>query len=164
MGVAVQLTIVGGGETEGTLKQLVQELDLTAEITFLGQVGDREKNDALRRAHFLIHTSVREGWGLNVIEANAMGAPAAVYPVAGLVDSTIDNVTGIVTKNESPENMAECFASILKEPGKYNSLRVQAWKRSALFTWENVLPPAVDWLEQQAGKTVGREMAGKANS
>ena len=129
MGVAVQLTIVGGGEVEATLRQLVRELDLTAEITFLGQVGDREKNDALRRAHFLIHTSVREGWGLNVIEANAMGAPAAVYPVAGLVDSTIDNVTGIVTKNESPESMAECLAGMLEEPGKYDSLRIQAWKR-----------------------------------
>ena len=42
----------------------------------------------------MVHTSIREGWGLNVIEANAMGTPAIVYPVGGLVDSTVDGPIG----------------------------------------------------------------------
>ena len=39
------------------------------------------------RAHVLVATSVREGWGLNVSEAAACGTPAIGYSVPGLVDS-----------------------------------------------------------------------------
>src|SRR5262249_2405639 len=89
-GADVRLTIVGTGEVEDALKQLARELGLAGRIEFTGLLDEQKKNDCLRRAHFLVHTSVREGWGLNVIEANAMGTPAVVYPVGGLVDSTLD--------------------------------------------------------------------------
>jgi Glycosyl transferases group 1 len=43
----------------------------SADVTFTGQLSEEQKNGELRRAHILLHTSMREGWGLNVIEANA---------------------------------------------------------------------------------------------
>ena len=92
--VEANLTIVGAGEAEESLKRLVSEKGLTDRVTFTGAVPEDEKNAHLQSAHFLIHTSVREGWGLNVIEANAMGTPAIVYPVGGLVDSTVHEETG----------------------------------------------------------------------
>jgi glycosyltransferase involved in cell wall biosynthesis len=149
-GIKTQLTIVGGGEVERSLKQLVEKLGLTKEIIFAGPLAEFEKNEALRNAHFLVHTSIREGWGLNVIEANAMGVPAVVYPVDGLVDSTIQDVTGIITPEESPESMAACLEDVLKTPAKYDAYRLRAWERSKAFAWDKVLPPACEWLEMQA--------------
>ncbi len=108
------------------------------------------KNDILRRAHFLVHTSIREGWGLNVIEANAMGTPAMVYPVAGLVDSTVADVTGIIVPAETPEALADSLTAAAKEPGKYQNYRVKAWERSQTFAWDKVLPLVCDYLEAQA--------------
>ena len=64
-------------------------------MRFAGRLDDAEKNIELQKAHLLLHTSMREGWGLNVIEANAMGTPAVVYPVGGLVDSTVHGQTGL---------------------------------------------------------------------
>jgi glycosyltransferase involved in cell wall biosynthesis len=151
-GIPVQLTIVGGGEATSQLKNLVDNLKLTKEVSFAGQLREEEKNAAMQRAHFLVHTSIREGWGLNVIEANAMGTPAVVYPVGGLIDSTVNGVTGIVTSNETPESMADSLAATLREPARYNSYRVKAWERSKTFAWKAVLPPACDWLEEQARK------------
>src|SRR5438046_3296192 len=121
--------------------------DFHGRITFTGQLPESEKNEKLRQAHLLIHTSMREGWGLNVIEANAMGTPAVVYPVHGLVDSTIHDETGIVTAQESPEALADAFVEILRMPEKYHRLRVNAWQRSKTFKWKNVLPIECDWLE-----------------
>jgi glycosyltransferase involved in cell wall biosynthesis len=89
------LTVVGSGEVQGDLKQLVNELGLEAQVVFTGSLAEPEKNAQLMQAHVLLHTSVREGWGLNVIEANALGTPAVVYPVAGLVDSTVHGETGL---------------------------------------------------------------------
>jgi glycosyltransferase involved in cell wall biosynthesis len=98
----------------------------------------------------LIHASLREGWGLNVIEANAMGTPAVVYPVGGLVDSTLHGETGTVTPEETPASLAAGVVALLNRPAEYDRLRVNAWERSKTFAWRNVLPPACDWLEQQA--------------
>ncbi|MEI9864240.1 MAG: glycosyltransferase family 4 protein [Limisphaerales bacterium] len=151
-GVDVRLAIVGTGEVEMTLRQLVTDLGLTDKVEFTGRLDEQKKDEHLRRAHFLVHTSVREGWGLNVIEANAMGTPAIVYPVGGLVDSTLDNKTGLVTGNETPVAVADAVSAIISAPDKYHQLRMNAWNRSKKLVWPEVLPPACDWLESQASK------------
>jgi glycosyltransferase involved in cell wall biosynthesis len=150
--IAARLTIVGGGEIEKELKQLALQAGLATAIEFAGKLTETEKNSRLRQAHFLLHTSVREGWGLNVIEANALGTPAIVYPVAGLVDSTVHGETGIVTAAETPAAVADALAEISSSPEKYERLRLNAWNRSKTFAWNQVLPPVCDWLEQQAAK------------
>jgi glycosyltransferase involved in cell wall biosynthesis len=149
-GTEAQLTVVGTGETDGQLKQLARELGVGEKVNFTGPLEEADKDEALRRAHFLVHTSVREGWGLNIIEANAMGTPAAVYPVGGLVDSTVNDVTGIIAPAETPEGIADALAAIARAPAKYDRWRIGAWERSKTFAWNRVLPPACDWLEAQA--------------
>lgn len=54
---------------------------------FVGHVSEAEKYAELARAHALVTTSVREGWGLVVDEAAAMGVYPIGYRVPGLVDS-----------------------------------------------------------------------------
>jgi glycosyltransferase involved in cell wall biosynthesis len=148
--VPAQLTIVGDGESKLELEQLAKTLRVEERIRFTGQLAEKEKNAELRRAHFLIHTSLREGWGLNVIEANAMGTPAAVYPVGGLVDSTVPGQTGLVTAAETPESLADALTEIVKRPDLYSRYRVNAWERSQTFSWPAVLPQMVAWLEERA--------------
>ena len=150
--VKAEMTIVGAGECEAELKRLATELRVEENIRFAGALSEREKDDVLRRAHFLLHTSLREGWGLNVIEANAMGAPAAVYPVAGLVESTLHEQTGLVAEAETPESLAASLVTALKRPEDYERWRRAAWLRAKEFHWSNVLPRACDWLETQAGR------------
>ena len=149
-GVPVHLTIVGTGETEGQLRQLASDLQLGAQVTFTGPLSEADKDERLRQAHFLLHTSMREGWGLNVIEANAMGTPGAVYPVAGLIESTLHDETGLISKEETPESLGAALKTILHAPEKYEGYRVKAWERAKTLHWDKVLPGACDWLEEQA--------------
>jgi glycosyltransferase involved in cell wall biosynthesis len=151
-GVQAHLTIVGSGEAEQRLKQIAAEPELAGHITFTGQLREKGKNARLSEAHFLVHTSLREGWGLNVIEANAMGTPAIVYPVGGLVDSTVHNQTGIIATSETPQAIASALAELVKTPNEYGRLRTNAWERSKTFAWDKVLTPACNWLEKQAAK------------
>ncbi len=157
--VAARLTIVGTGETEVFLRQTANNLGVGERVEFTGQLAENEKNEWLRQAHFLVHTSIREGWGLNVIEANAMGTPAIVYPVDGLVDSTRNNETGLVTRDETPGAVAEAVLNICRAPEIYDELRINAWNRSMTFAWNKVVPPVCDWLESQ---TTGETPAAKA--
>ena len=148
--INARLTLVGGGETEPALKQLVEELNLQSNVTFTGMLPEKEKDALLRDSHFLLHTSQREGWGLNVIEANAMGTPAIVYPVEGLTESTLDEQTGLVSKEQSPASLAERVESTLKRETDYQTWRIAAWDRAKEYHWDNVLPKACDWLEEMA--------------
>lgn len=149
-GVATRLTIVGGGESGSGLRELAGNLGLREKVQFTGRVSEEIKNREMRQAHLLVHASVREGWGLNVTEANALGTPAVVYPVDGLVDSTIHRKTGLITTAETPESMADAIIELTRHPEEYDRYRRNAWERSKAFQWEQVLPPACDWLEQTA--------------
>jgi glycosyltransferase involved in cell wall biosynthesis len=149
-GVQTHLTVVGSGEEETCLRQESASGTLAGNVTFTGQLTEAEKDARLRRSHLLVHTSIREGWGLNVLEANAMGTPGAVYPVAGLIESTLDGQTGIVSREETPESLADGIQALLNKPDQYQSFRVNARERAKTFHWSRVLPPACDWLEQQA--------------
>lgn len=149
-GVEAQLTIVGGGSSEPSVRALTSQLGLHSRVTMAGALTEREKDALLRRAHLLLHTSLREGWGLNVIEANAMGTPAAVYPVAGLIESTLHERTGVVAAAETPAALADSVQSCLRQPDRYETYRRAAWERAKTFHWNQVLPLACDWLESQA--------------
>ena len=137
---------------ESRLKQLTSELEMTSRIEFAGFLSEKDKDARLRKAHLLVHTSLREGWGLNVLEANAVGTPAVVYPVEGLVDATLQDKTGLVTRDETPESVADSAQELLKAPAKYAEFRVAARDRTREFHWSRILPPACDWLEKQASR------------
>ena len=151
-GIEANLTIVGTGAAESQLRQMASQLGLSGRISFTGLLSEAEKDARLRGAHLLVHTSIREGWGLNVLEANALGTPAIVYPVDGLVDATLHGQTGIVARQETPESLAEDLAGLLKTPELYQRFRANACERTKAFQWRQILPPACDWLEKQATK------------
>lgn len=151
-GVDARLTIVGAGEIESQLRSLPGELGISPFVEFTGALPESEKDARLRQSHFLLHTSQREGWGLNVIEANAMGTPAAVYPVAGLVESTLNDETGVVSMEETPRSLANRLMEAVAQPENYQRWRRAAWERAKTFHWDNVLPKACEWFEMQARK------------
>tara|TARA_B100001971_G_scaffold205394_1_gene222799 strand:- start:1230 stop:2315 length:1086 start_codon:yes stop_codon:yes gene_type:complete len=146
----VHLKIVGTGEEEAALKRYVDELDLGDYVEFCGLLTEENKDVALREAHFLLHTSIREGWGLNVIEANAMGTPAVVYPVPGLLESTLHRQTGLVSDEDTPQSLAEAIANVQSSEGHYQDWRTAARDRAREFHWDTVLPVACDQLEAWA--------------
>ena len=149
-GINCTLQIVGGGDSERQLREVAVRCGVAGEVHFRGPLPESEKDAVMRESHLLLHTSQREGWGLNVIEANAMGTPAAVYPVEGLRESTLDNETGVVARGETPELLAARIIELLQDAELYRTVRVAAWERAKTFHWSIILPIACDWLEEMA--------------
>jgi glycosyltransferase involved in cell wall biosynthesis len=119
-------------------------------VEFTGKLGEAEKDRRLCDAHLLLHASLREGWGLNVTEANAMGTPAVVYPVGGLVDSTVHGETGVVVDAETPAALAAGVRAALHDDPAYRAMCGRALERARSLHWSRVLPATCDWLEAQA--------------
>ncbi len=158
-GVPARLTVVGGGELETALRQEAATLQLGDAIKFAGLLSEADKDVILRDAHLLLHTSVREGWGLNVIEANALGTPAVVYPVAGLRESTLHDQTGLVAERETPAALADGIVSLIGDDARYQRYRRGAWERAQTMHWDRILPAACAWFEARArGEKAGPQM------
>lgn len=62
-----------------------------------------------------MHASVKEGWGLIVIEATNQAILSVVYNVAGLQNSVRNNITGIVLEDNSAEEMVKQAVELIKD-------------------------------------------------
>ena len=135
---ACRLWIVGGGEPAYVveLRALAGRLGLASAVEFAGRVPEEEKYDRLSRAHLLLHPSQHEGWGINVIEANAVGTPAVAYAVPGLRDSIRDGVTGALCPPGRPATLAAAAAALLANPSRYATMQREALAWSRRFTWD----------------------------
>jgi glycosyltransferase involved in cell wall biosynthesis len=101
-----------------------------------GRVSEVRKIELLQKSHILAVTSVKEGWGLVVTEANSQGTPAVVYDVDGLRDSVRHNDTGIIVENNTPTAMARAIVALLDDTAAYERLRQAAWEWSRQITFD----------------------------
>lgn len=76
-------------------------------VEVLGRVDEATKAERLAAAWALVATSVREGWGLVVSEAAAMGTYSVGYRVPGLVDSV--TAAGGVLCDPNPTALASAL-------------------------------------------------------
>lgn len=132
-----RLLIIGSGDAKGELESLVAQLDLKNHIKFTNYVQEKEKVRLLSKAWVCVNPSLKEGWGITVIEANACGTPAIAYDVPGLRDSILDGKTGILVKeNGNFEKLAEAILAILKDEELRKKLSKNALEWSKEFTWD----------------------------
>ncbi len=129
-----QFWIVGKGN-ESLIKKKAEDLGLS-DLKYWGYVSDQKKFELLKRAHVLLNPSVREGWGLVVIEAAAMGTPTIGYVVAGLKDSVINGKTGILENDKSPESLTKAILNLLSNDSDYQKMSNNAKKWSKSFSWD----------------------------
>jgi len=127
-----RLWVIGDGPMRQELSQKFNDEN----IIFYGHVDDQVKFELLAKAHLILVPSMREGWGLVVTEANAMGTPAIAYDVQGLRDSVKDGETGNLVKDQSPESMAHYAITLLNDEDLLNKYSMNALAYSMRFDWD----------------------------
>ncbi len=134
-----KLWIVGTGDEayESFLKKYIRKKEIQG-VTFWGYLDEEKKVELMKRAHLILVTSVREGWGMIIMEAAAQGTPAVVYNVPGLVDSVQHNVTGRVTSQNNPSALAEEILSLLESQKDWTMLANQAMNLSKTHQWASI--------------------------
>lgn len=153
-----KLWIVGGGNLSylNILKEKISKLEklyklderssFIDSIKFWGRVSDEKKLELMGKAHLLLHASVKEGWGLVILEAVSQGTPSVVYRVAGLVDSVKNGQTGVVINENKPEILAQEALKLLSDKVKYKQLQLRgiAWVKS--LTWDKATKESLKLL------------------
>ena len=105
-------------------------------VRFFGGLSDVERRERVGRSWVLVNPSVREGWSLNVVEANALGTPCVAYDVAGLRDSVNNDETGLLVNAGRVEDLADKIVMVLKDEVLRNKLSWKTLDYSRRFDWD----------------------------
>ncbi len=130
----LHLDIVGDGWWRERLVDYVRRLGITSAVTFHGHVDDLTKHHVLQSAWVHVLPSRKEGWGLAVIEAAQHAVPTIGYRSSGgLVDSIVDEVTGILV--DGLAELVDRLEELLTDPVLREQLGAKAHSRSGDFSW-----------------------------
>ena len=127
---SARLWIIGIGPRDVALKKLAEGVP---DVTFWGWVSEEEKVSLLSRAHLLVVPSVREGFGINVIEAASAGVPAIGYNVPGLRDSIRHGETGYLV--DSRDEAAARIVDLFKDHSAYTQMSCNCLDYAKGFDW-----------------------------
>ncbi len=106
-------------------------------IKVAGRVSAEERIKLMRTAAVILVTSIKEGWGLIVTEANSQGTPAIAYDTDGLRDSIKNGLTGTLVKAADTTSLGQAISELLNDPAAYNKMREQALQDSRQYTFKN---------------------------
>lgn len=136
---SAQLWVIGSGTKDYTaaLRRKTSSLGISESVFFKGWVSEKEKYELLSRAHILLHASIKEGWGLVVLEAASVGTPSVVFNVPGLRDVVKNDVTGIVVDNNTSLALAQAALDLTTDSKRYYKFRKNGIKWAESLTWDN---------------------------
>ena len=133
------LDVVGGGTELDALRRLAEELGVAHAVRFRPQCSNEERDAVLAASWLCINASEGEGWGISVIEANALGTPVLAYARPGLRDSIHHGQNGWLIDDD--RELAEAAAPLLGSLSDARSREsfVRSCHEWAMrFTWEEM--------------------------
>jgi glycosyltransferase involved in cell wall biosynthesis len=139
LGKQIILDIAGDGPDLNSLTELAKR---NPWIQVHGKLDTRGIRDLLARVDsLLVPSRWAEPFGKVGLEAASQGVPSIAYPVGGISEWLKDGETGLFAETESPDpsKLADKICEIYYSEGKWNRLRIGAWKHAIQFTLDNHL-------------------------
>lgn len=131
----LRLTIAGHGWWEPEIRAEIERLGLEQQVELEGFVDDVTKQRLLSRAWVHATPSVKEGWGLCVVEAAAHGTPSVAYTSAGgVAESILDGSTGLLTADSEDDFVAGLRRLLTDDVLRARMARAAA-SYAGRFTW-----------------------------
>jgi glycosyltransferase involved in cell wall biosynthesis len=145
----MQMIIAGNvsGKYGEALQAYVHNSAHRSAIHIKGPVSHEEKIALMRSAHVITVTSVKEGWGLIVTEANSQGTPAVVYNIDGLRDAANLGQSNMVTQHNTPASLADSLLLLAKDTKQWKEWQEKGWRHAQTVTFEQSFHAVTQHLE-----------------
>lgn len=139
--------VIAGGMRKyiATLKEIIDEYQLTRYVRFLGYVPTVQMPQLYGSARMLVFPSLYEGFGFPILEAMACGCPVIASNV-----SSIPEVCGDSALMFDPANETELVGLMLKligSDGSREDLIEKGLQRAAKFSWDETGRKWIELLE-----------------
>jgi D-inositol-3-phosphate glycosyltransferase len=151
-GIDAELVIVGGAgdadhleaepETE-RLRRIIEAEDLQDRVVLAGAIRHDDLPAWYRSADVVVCAPWYEPFGIVPLEAMACGRPVVATRVGGLIDTVVEDVTGLHVPARDPETLATVLGALLQDPerrtrygaaGRHRAATRYSWRRIATET------------------------------
>ena len=127
----VTLVYAGSGEELTALRTITKELNIEANVKFLGSVPHQEMLRWYQKANIVLIPSVHsngveEATSIAALEAMASGTPVIASSVGGLKQIITDGLDGMLVQEKSPQQISDCVIDFLHDKEKADTLAEQA--------------------------------------
>ena len=135
-GCEVRSKIVGGGQMQQKLKQIISDKNLANIIELTGRIDAEDMPQVYRQSDIFISASMQEGMSNAMLEAMASGLPLITTRCEGAEELIADN--GLVVENANAEEIADAVRKIADDRQLYKQMAVAARTQAQKFTWNKV--------------------------
>ena len=143
--------IVGIPTDQLKLEKLALKLGVESSVVFFGKVSEELKSQLLQQSDIFVMLSEStkkgdvEGFGIAILEANAIGLPAIGSLGCGIEDAVNNGISGKLINNKNSDEFLLALKNILANYETYSE-QSKIWSRN--FTWEKVIKEYLKVLEK----------------
>ncbi|MCG2430476.1 glycosyltransferase family 4 protein [Aequorivita xiaoshiensis] len=143
--------IVGIPTEKRKLEKLALNLKVEDSVVFFGKVTEMEKIELLQEADVFLmlsettKTGDAEGFGIAILEANALGVPAIGSLGCGIEDAINNEISGKLINNKNINQLADALEEILNNYDLY-SKGAKSWSQN--YTWDKVIKQYLKILKE----------------
>jgi glycosyltransferase involved in cell wall biosynthesis len=138
----VELVLAGGRDEErSALMRLAAELRIADRVRLLGFVPDAELPAAHAAALGFVYPSCYEGFGLQLVEAMAVGCPVLAARATCLPE--VLGTGGETFGLDDPGELVSALKKLASEPEYRATLSSQALRRAAEYSWDRTAAETV---------------------
>jgi len=145
-GCKILLKIVGGGQTQQKLKQIVNEKKLDNIIEIAGRIDAEDMPRVYRQNNIFISASKLEGMSNAMLEAMASGLPIIAARCEGTEELIAEN--GLVIENANAEEIAKAIKKLIDDRQLRNQMSIAARQRAQQFTWGRIAEQYLNLYER----------------
>ncbi len=133
---ALRLEIVGHGPWSEVLRRHAAERGVEDRVIMHGWLDERGKHEVLARSWLHLCPSVKEGWGIVIMEAAAHGVPSVAYRAAGgVTESIVEGETGLLA--DDFDDFVGHVDALLTDRARRTAMGLAGASRAKGFDWEH---------------------------
>lgn len=138
----VRFFVVGEGRLRGELETLARSLGLEGRVTFTGFRDDAL--EFLRVFDCFVMSSLLEGLGTSIMDAQAAGVPVVATRTGGIPDVVEDGVTGLLAPPGDPAALAARVIRMLDDNSLRNKCISESLVRSRGYDYRHMVYKTLD--------------------
>ncbi len=136
-GISCSLIIIGQGQEQTYLENLVNKLNIQDKVFFLGY--QQNPIPYILNSKLLCLSSISEGWGVVVCEGMALGKPFITTPVAGASEELADNGKCGLISDWAVDEYAKQIKALLTDEEVYTQMSENCKEKIEEFSIEKTV-------------------------
>lgn len=142
----ITCAIIGDGPERGLLEDLAVKLGVEENVSFTGFVDQDGLTAYMKASKVFVLPSIREGFGLVIVEANACGLPVISirHDMSAVRELVEDGVNGFLVNDISSREIAEAITKLVTDEALRERLAENGFAMAKKYGWSDISTKIID--------------------